>query len=312
MRREDRLDTMLDGPIWDELQTTVARFRAAMARGDRPAIEAYLPADGAHRAVFLAELVHEELEHRARAGEAVSVQSYLDRFEELRSSTLFARGLDEAVSFWRAPGRALHPGAPLQRDPASIGRYELGEVIGRGAFGVVHRAYDATLRRAVGAQAAPARRRGDPRGGRALPPRGPRRGRAAASRHRADPRRRRGRRRSLPGQRPDRGPQPGRRAGRPPPGFPPVGRVDRRPGRGARARPLPRPDPPRRQAVERADRRRGPRLPDRLRPGQERRRRCDADGRRPVDRHAGLHGARAGRGRARGRSTRGPTSTAWA
>ncbi len=149
MRREDDLDTMLDGPVWDELQATVARFRAAMARGDRPAIEAYLPADGAHRAVFLAELVHEELEHRARAGEAVSVESYLDRFEELRSSSLFARGLDEAVSFWRAPGQPLHPESSVRRDPASIGRYELGEVIGRGAFGVVHRAYDATLRRTV-------------------------------------------------------------------------------------------------------------------------------------------------------------------
>ena len=38
----------------------------------------------------------------------------------------------------------------------------------------------------------------------------------------------------------------------------------------------------------------------------------DADDRRPGDRHPGLHGPRAGRGRARPSSTRGPTSTAWA
>jgi serine/threonine-protein kinase len=120
-----------------------------MALGDRPAIEDYLPVDGAHRAVFLVELVHEELEHRARSGEAVSVDSYLDRFEDLRSSSLVARGLAEAASFWRTPERPLHPESAPRRDPHSIGRYELGEVIGRGAFGVVHRAYDATLRRTV-------------------------------------------------------------------------------------------------------------------------------------------------------------------
>ena len=222
MRREDGPETMLDSLAWSELQATVARFRAAMARGDRPAIEAYLPADGAHCEVFLAELVHEELEHRARAGEAVSVESYLDRFAELRSSSLFARGLDEAVSFWRAPGRPLHPESSVRRDPASIGRYELGEVIGRGAFGVVHRAYDAMLRRTVALKRPRPGAVETPGGRRAVPPRGPRRGRSAASQHRADPRRRPGRRRGLPGQRPDRGPQPGRRAGRPPPGLPPV------------------------------------------------------------------------------------------
>ena len=111
-----------------------------MMRGDRPAIEAYLPADGAHRALFLAELVHEELEHRVRAGEAVSVESYLGRFEELRSNSLVARGLDQAVLFWRARGRLLQPGAAVKGDPVSIGRYELGEMIGRGSFGVVYRA----------------------------------------------------------------------------------------------------------------------------------------------------------------------------
>ena len=37
----------------------------------------------------------------------------------------------------------------MARPQVRIGRYELGDVIGRGAFGVVHRAWDTTLNRAV-------------------------------------------------------------------------------------------------------------------------------------------------------------------
>lgn len=149
MRRDGSVGSMLEDRAWGELQATVARFRAALTRGDRPAIEAFLPADGPHRAVFLAELVHEELEHRARAGETISVESYLGRFEELRSNPRAARELESAIAFWRRPGRTESPVIGAGRDPISIGRYELGEVVGRGGFGVVHRAYDATLRRDV-------------------------------------------------------------------------------------------------------------------------------------------------------------------
>jgi hypothetical protein len=132
MRRDDGLDTMLDGQAWTELQEAVTRFRAAPRRGDRPEIAAYLPAGEPHRSIFLAELVHEELEHRFRQGEVVSVGSYFDRFEELRSDSLVARGLAEAISFWRAPGRLRPAGVTVEDHPLLIGRYELGEVIGRG------------------------------------------------------------------------------------------------------------------------------------------------------------------------------------
>ena len=245
------------------------------------------------------------MEFRIKAGERPELSGYLERFPEIARDAELAGDLAEAEAEMRRRGipAPTDESIPSRATaPAVIGRYELGEIIGRGAFGVVHRAYDTMLRRDRGAEAAPAGRRRDARGRRAVPPRGPRRRGLAPSPHRRRPRRRAGRRRALPGQRPDRGPQPRRRAGRAPARFSPVGRVGRRAGRGAGARPLAGPDPSRRQAVERPDRRRGPRLPDRLRAGQERRRRGDADGRRPGDRHAGLHGARAdGRGDDAGR-----------
>jgi WD40 repeat protein len=149
MRRDGDTETMLDGRVWTELRQAVTRFRTAWRGGELPAIEAYLPADPTQRAVFLRELVHEEVERRLRAGEAVSVESYVDRFEELRADPLFVRGLHEAVAAWRSAARASGPGASDADDPPRIGRYELGEVVGRGAFGVVHRAYDTMLRRTV-------------------------------------------------------------------------------------------------------------------------------------------------------------------
>ncbi len=73
-------DSTMDSRVFGELQECIARFRAALQRGERPPVEDYATADESHRAIFLSELVHEELEHRLRAGEGVSVESYLDRF----------------------------------------------------------------------------------------------------------------------------------------------------------------------------------------------------------------------------------------
>ena len=72
----------------------------------------------------------------------MSVRSYLDQYEELRSDPRIKRELNEAVSFWQMPGRLSGAGVSTVAGPVSVGRYELGEIIGRGAFGVVHRAWD--------------------------------------------------------------------------------------------------------------------------------------------------------------------------
>ncbi len=145
MYRGDPRDTMLDGDSWRSLQQAVARFRTALTRGDEPAIEEFLPPDGRHRTTYVAELVHEELEHRLRAGESVAIASYLGRFEELGSDSLIVRELEDVISQW-SPAQS---GADVKGQPRLVGRYELGEMIGTGAFGVVHRAYDPILKRPV-------------------------------------------------------------------------------------------------------------------------------------------------------------------
>jgi hypothetical protein len=70
---------------WSRLETVLARFQQALRAGQRPALEDFLgQADDSDRAVLLAELVHEDLEHRLKAGEAVRVETYWRRHPQLR------------------------------------------------------------------------------------------------------------------------------------------------------------------------------------------------------------------------------------
>ncbi len=66
------------------IEETVDRFEEAWQAGGRPAIDDHLAADGEVRAALLVELVHVDLEYRLKAGEAVRVESYLERYPELR------------------------------------------------------------------------------------------------------------------------------------------------------------------------------------------------------------------------------------
>jgi WD40 repeat protein len=72
---------------WSELGRIVKAFEEAWERGQRPVIEDFLPAHNAGRAAALVELVHTELECRLKAGEAVRVEVYLERYPELVSDT---------------------------------------------------------------------------------------------------------------------------------------------------------------------------------------------------------------------------------
>jgi serine/threonine protein kinase/formylglycine-generating enzyme required for sulfatase activity len=63
----------------------VQRFEDAWHSSQHPAIEDYLPHDPSQRLTAVAKLVQIDLERRLSAGEAVQVESYLNRFPELTS-----------------------------------------------------------------------------------------------------------------------------------------------------------------------------------------------------------------------------------
>ena len=147
----------LDSRAWNDLQARIRSFRRAIQRGERPAIESYAPEGISDRKILLRELVHEEIEFRIKAGEQLSLVSYLDRFPDLHADPMVLRELIRAESDWRR--RTAHEaritlqaieeasGAPTA--PLRVGRYELENVIGRGAFGIVYRAWDTVLNRPV-------------------------------------------------------------------------------------------------------------------------------------------------------------------
>jgi serine/threonine-protein kinase len=65
------------------LEDIVERFEEALRRGDGPDPDQYLPAEDDLRRAVLVELVHAELEHRLKAGEAARVEEYLRRYPDL-------------------------------------------------------------------------------------------------------------------------------------------------------------------------------------------------------------------------------------
>jgi Protein kinase domain len=143
---------------WEGVQGIVRAFRKALDRGERPALEAYVPDQSTKRKDALIELVHEEMEFRITAGEDSVLESYLERFPEIGDDPgALGELVNAELSFQRrvadktgmAPAHSVQENGGAAGPPLRMGRYDLGEVIGSGAFGIVFRAWDTTLRRAV-------------------------------------------------------------------------------------------------------------------------------------------------------------------
>jgi eukaryotic-like serine/threonine-protein kinase len=66
------------------LELAVDRFEDAWQRGERPSIDDHLTDIGTDRGALLVELVHVDLEYRLKAKEAARVETYLQRYPELR------------------------------------------------------------------------------------------------------------------------------------------------------------------------------------------------------------------------------------
>jgi WD40 repeat protein/serine/threonine protein kinase/ribosomal protein S27E len=130
-----------------ELQKIVQRFQDAWHKGERPAIETYLPTDQSERLAVLVALVHADLELRLQAGEEVRVETYLARYPELAgdpdavlamiSAELERRGItsapthDECLKQFPQLERALsvklsalNAGPPTSSDCAETAIYE--------------------------------------------------------------------------------------------------------------------------------------------------------------------------------------------
>jgi tetratricopeptide (TPR) repeat protein/tRNA A-37 threonylcarbamoyl transferase component Bud32 len=82
----DGVSLNLRTEFWNRLEPILELFERALSRGERPALEAFVPAlPPAERRALLAELAHAELEFRLKAAEPARVEDYLTRYHELRS-----------------------------------------------------------------------------------------------------------------------------------------------------------------------------------------------------------------------------------
>ena len=163
-----------------ESEAVVRRFESAWRKPGRPDILHYLPTPRAGRTAVLYELVHVDLDLRLRTGEAARVEDYLSRFPDLardRAAVVELIAAEYALrQQWRGsadpdeyPRRFPEYGDELRarlavEPPASgppralvvpVGHpvdppgYQLGAELGRGGMGVVYRAYQPALNRAV-------------------------------------------------------------------------------------------------------------------------------------------------------------------
>ncbi len=100
-------------------EQAVARFERAWQSGAIPAIDDYLDGEGDGRLSLLIELVHADLECRLKRGEAIRVESYLERYPELETKEEWTLALIEAE--YRLRGRrelTLNAAEYLERFPA--------------------------------------------------------------------------------------------------------------------------------------------------------------------------------------------------
>lgn len=164
------------GAEWDRCEAALAEFEESWRAGERPSLEEFLKViDDGSRLYALCELVKLELEYRSRRGDVVRVEEYSARFPELAAvagawreliaTELRVRGqLGQAVTDSeierRFPGLAKERLKSSRREDDSsssarfeagqrLGRYELREVLGRGGFATVYRAWDSELCREV-------------------------------------------------------------------------------------------------------------------------------------------------------------------
>jgi len=116
----------VDQETWERLDPFVQRFEEEWKKGNRSAIDDFLPRDGPLRLAVLKEMVHVDLERRQQAGEQVQAKDYLKRYPELANCASVTRqARPDIISNGEAVGTLI------------AGRYKLLESIGEGGMGTV-------------------------------------------------------------------------------------------------------------------------------------------------------------------------------
>ncbi|TWU05281.1 Serine/threonine-protein kinase PknB [Symmachiella macrocystis] len=157
--------------VVQQIDTACDKFESEWKSGNHPRIEDFLAnAEAPHARELLKSLLQVELELLRRDGQPISAESFVARFSEY--ADLIADVMDsvqasppndlDANVTRKAPTLSLRDAsidtsqmgkttAARKRKPTpeSIGRFEIKEVLGEGAFGTVYRATDPQLHREV-------------------------------------------------------------------------------------------------------------------------------------------------------------------
>lgn len=143
--------------LWRDVDEPASRFEAAWKRGEAPDIESVLAECPTERRLdLLCELAALDIEYRRARGEPAALEDYFSRFPELGDPQIQQRA--DLLEYLRTlptvantgPGREANPA--VRGTPAvsrSLGRFELLDVVGAGAFATVYRARDTHLNRLV-------------------------------------------------------------------------------------------------------------------------------------------------------------------